>query len=588
MIPGAKKNSKGLKVPRTWVNGILEGKFPSPDGIDRRKSTPPVEIAPGVERESQAEGGEPMPKTSEKAELLDRLRGMYGQDSDVRVELMKRGRAGYAYQMDLPQPPTKAELQTMYPEGGDFAFRIFKKGKIADESNGVIIDGIDAPYDPVAAGVAPGPRMAPGARPRGVAGGPPPGAPPPQSAGDYMARKAADVAFRTLERPHRDGDNGQTTAILNTVMQTQQSNMQQVNSQLQAEREARKEEMRLAEARRKEERDLAEQRRQEEKEELEAALAQQREEFEQKRVLEMEKFERQMEENRRREREFFERQKEVEAERSKNLIDSQQNFFTAMRELDSKREEMMEKARTESLQMQEKIFEAQREGVDEQRRANERIFNMQMEHFSEMKKSQESAQPLSLLAQAITPVLNRVGAAGGMPAQSGMGGIAQNQPGALPPGASQGGMSVEVINHIKGQQFFIDELKEAANKVKGGITPAFTVNKLMAMMQANPAVSLVLDYVVTRDIGEVVQGVNLDSETLNILTSPEGVEWWKAFREMLTQTMNATVEAQMAMLNGGFAAEGGGAAPGGGAAGGGSGGATEPPPAEPGLNQGQV
>jgi hypothetical protein len=209
---------------------------------------------------------------------------------------------------------------------------------------------------------------------------------------------------------------------------------------------------------------------------------------------------------------------------------------------------------------------------------------MQMEHFNEMKKSQESAQPMALLAQALGPVLNKVGQK-----MDGMGDFAQGQPGALPsPGGQQGGVSVEMIKQIKSQQFFVDELREAAKKVKAKLTPAFTVNKLMGMMQMNPTISIVLDYVITRDIGEVVQGVNLDSESMAILTSEEGVAWWKEFQQMLTDTMNATVQAQMAMLRGegGFAAGGGGAAPGGGAAGGGSGGGEGL--GEPGLNQGHV
>jgi hypothetical protein len=139
-----------------------------------------------------------------------------------------------------------------------------------------------------------------------------------------------------------------------------------------------------------------------------------------------------------------------------------------------------------------------------------------------------------------------------------------------------------MINKIKASPFFADELKEAAAKVRAKVSPAFTVNKLMGMMQMDPTISIVLDYVVTRDIPEVVRGVHLPADDNNTLISEEGRKWWAEFRRLLVETMNMTIQQSQAFMR---ENQEGGA---GGAAGGAADGGSEPPPAGPGLNEGQV
>ena len=118
---------------------------------------------------------------------------------------------------------------------------------------------------------------------------------------------------------------------------------------------------------------------------------------------------------------------------------------------------------------------------------------------------------------------------------------------------------MQFIDQLKKQPFFADELKEVAAKVKAGVTPAFTVNKYMAMLQSDPSISFVLDYIVTRDLKEVMTGVALPGDVVKVLHSQEAKAWWTLFKNLLIQTMNAL--AQEAMGN--TAAGGGEAAPGG-------------------------
>lgn len=574
-IPGAINNSSGVKIPKSWVHNVLDGSIIAPDGINRKEAGEEAEI------QSILQGGTPiMPKanstTSRNQEVINRLQELYGQDHDIRCEVNRRGPAGYAFKEDLPRPPSKSELQDLYPEGGDFMLRIFRNGKMIDESSGIIVDPVDGTYDP--SEIAPMKRRPPFKRPGPVGGDLP--LPPPPSASDHLIKRAADVAFGTLERGGR-GDGGATTAILQSVLESQKQTTEQINRQLAAEREARQEEARRAdererrereeyERRRREEKEDAEQRRLEEKQELEDALAMQRAEYEAKAKADLERTRLEIESIRQREKENFERSLQLEKERSQNLISSQQEFFKQMREIDNMRASINEQSRQESRELNDRMVAAQREAVDEQRRFNERMYNAQMEHLQTIKALQESSQPMTMLATVLDKGLEKIGPAIQERVAS-RGGTALAGP------QQQGGQNMGIIDMIKSKPFFAEELVEVAMKVKSGITPAFTVNKMMGMMQMDPTLSIVLDYVVTRPIDQVISGVNLPGDIRETLSSDEAKEWWATFQRLLIQTMNMTLEQNQIPPGGGEAAAGGaGAGPGGdGSAG-------------PGLNQGQV
>jgi hypothetical protein len=279
---------------------------------------------------------------------------------------------------------------------------------------------------------------------------------------------------------------------------------------------------------------------------------------------------------------FFTQMRELDSKREKVLADARADEKEAERRRRQEEKEYDERRRKEDRESQEKILQSQKEAIDEQRRFNERMYTMQMDHLAELKQMQSQSEPLTLLATALDKGIEKIGPA----MQARMGGVAPTagaQGGALPAPQQQGGQpNMNIINGIKQQPFFAEELREAAMKVKGDISPAFTVNKLMGLMQYDPSISIVLDYVVTRPIKEVVGGVNLDSESLSILQSEKGQAWWSLFQQLLSRTMNGL--AQEAMGN--TAAGGGEAAPGGGgAAGAGGGGGGFPDPT---LNSGQV
>lgn len=544
-IPGVRYQNNGLFIPKPWADAVIDGSIMAPDGIPRKK-------------QAQKRGEEEPLKANAAAmgrnqEVLNKLQGLYGTDADLKVELSRRGPAGYAYLQDMPHPPSKAELQGMFPDGGDFQLRIFKSGKVVDEVSGVIVDSIDGtPYNPSQA-YAPTPggfrRPVPGRMGfQGRPGFDPDGPPGLRSGGGddgvgYLARKAADFAFDSMGK--KNGGNGSdTAAVLQTVSEQTRHQVDSLAQSLEAERD-RNRQREAEQARiRKEERDEAEARRREEKEELEEQIAAQREEYENAKKLELDKLRMEHEQTATREREYLDRMRTAEQERTKSMIEAQNSFFTQMRELDKKRDDITRESHKESLAMQEKLMLAQRESIEEQRRANDRMFEVQMGHLADMKNSGE---PLALIASALGKGLEKIGPM----IQSRMAGVnpgfagATVQPrAAITAEGSQGtgGDTMNLMQKIKTQPMFAEELEAIADKVKKKVHPAFTVNKLLGMMQYDPSISIILDYVVSADVRDVAKGVRLSSDATQTLNSKEAAEWWTLFQSLLQKTMVASIE----------------------------------------------
>lgn len=539
IIPGIRYEN-GLLIPEAWVDGVLDGSVDPPDGIPRRNR-----------REEKRSVKAATAGAGRNQEILSKLQGLYGTDSDLKVELSRRGPAGYAYLQDLPHPPSKAELQGLFPEGGDFQLRIFRNGKVVDEVGSVIVDSIDGtPYSPsqVYARAGAFPRPGTANLRNGMTGrigpmGEPPGFRSPS--GDdggvgYLARKAADFAFDNVSRkgPELDG-------VLRTITDQQRTQYETLARSVETERALTRERERDLERQRKEEREEAEQRRREEKEELENQIAGQREDFENQKKIEMEKFKLEQEHMMSREREYLERMKSAEQERTKAMLDSQNQFFQQMRELDAKRDTMMRDSHKESIAMQERMTEAQRNAVEEQRRANDRMFEMQMSHLSDMKNTQE---PLALIAQTVSKSLDKIGPVIQARMNPGMGPVNQMSGPSrnLMPDNSAGEQPMfNMIDKIKQQPFFVQELTAIAEKIQKKVHPAFLVNKLLGMMQFDPSVSIVLDYVVTAEILDVIRGVRLAPAAVTALSSQEGKVWWAEFQKLLQITMAQSVQQQM-------------------------------------------
>jgi hypothetical protein len=544
-IPGIRYHNNGVIVPNSWIDSVLDGSIMAPDGISRTGTPKKKE----KEQMKTAAAG-----SGRNQEVLNKLQGLYGTDADLKVELSRRGPAGYAYLQDMPHPPSKAELQGMFPEGGDFQLRIFRSGKVVDEVSGVIVDSIDGtPYSPSQA-YAPNAggfrRPVPGRT--GFPGRPgfdPDGPPGLRSGGGddgvgYLARKAADFAFDSMGK--RNGGNGtDTAAVLQTVTEQTRHQVDSLAQSLEAERN-RNQQREVEQSRtRKEEREEAEARRREEKEELEEQIAAQREEFENAKKIELEKLKMEHEQTATREREYLDRMRTAEQERTKSMIEAQNQFFTQMRELDKKRDEITRESHKESIAMQEKLMLAQRDSIEEQRRANDRMFEVQMGHLADMKNSGE---PLALIASALGKGLEKIGPmiqsrmAGVNPGFAGM--SVQPRAAVTTEGSPQstGGDAMNLMQKIKSQPMFAEELEAIADKVKKKVHPAFTVNKLLGMMQYDPSISIILDYVVSADVRDVAKGVRLSADAVQTLNGKEAAEWWTLFQSLLQKTMVASIE----------------------------------------------
>jgi hypothetical protein len=235
----------------------------------------------------------------------------------------------------------------------------------------------------------------------------------------------------------------------------------------------------------------------------------------------------------------------AEQERTKSMIEAQNQFFTQMRELDKKRDEITRESHKESIAMQEKLMLAQRDSIEEQRRANDRMFEVQMGHLADMKNSGE---PLALIASALGKGLEKIGPmiqsrmAGVNPGFAGM--SVQPRAAVTTEGSPQstGGDAMNLMQKIKSQPMFAEELEAIADKVKKKVHPAFTVNKLLGMMQYDPSISIILDYVVSADVRDVAKGVRLSADAVQTLNGKEAAEWWTLFQSLLQKTMVASIE----------------------------------------------
>lgn len=302
----------------------------------------------------------------------------------------------------------------------------------------------------------------------------------------------------------------------------------------------------------------AERRRKEEKEALESKLAHERS-VERERIDERLKAESaraaEAEQRRRDEKEALElrlahekvvdkdrtdERLKAEQSRHENMMKLQQDFFSNMREIDVKRQELADKARAEERSLFDRQMAIQKEAVAEQRDNNQKIFDLQMKHLEEMKKLDGANQPIMMVAEAVSKGLEKFGPMieDRLSQRQGFQGP-PGRPGSSLSGPAQRGRGIDMsmVKKIKGSEFFREELVEIARKIQANVPPAFTVNKLMGAMQADGTVGYVLDYVVTRSLREVTDGVALDADVRKLLDSPEAETWWTKFKQNLIQAM---------------------------------------------------
>lgn len=505
-----------LRIPVRFVRDMITGKIPVPD------DGPPPKNLRGIEMSKSANA------------VLKDLESTFGVNSAVTTEVFRKLPSGeYEFQKEISgRAPKMAELSTMFPEGGEFMYKIYIDGKLKQEIPRILLrsqDGsspdnlMDGPMGPPpGASSRYDPRTGfrrPWQGARGTGG-------PFGGGDDGLSNVAANTLGKLADKAMRSGDDGSAIRIMTEAMDRLQ------NRQSDLARDERDRLFKIIEDV-KQDRDKDK----EEWREMMEGISQEQQEKE-RQTLEM--IRQMMERDRERDKQAAEERLAAERERASSLLEQQKSFFQAMAQVDTERRELFEKSLERAQEAQNKIFEIQTQALEEGRRNNEHMLQLQQGYLEKIQALQASSQPWTVVSEAINGLQQTLSPAIQARINQGSGGLGS----AL--GSPTGGnaMNQDMITRIKQSDFFKDEIEDLASHVEQGLPVTFKVNHVVGLMAQDPAIGMVVNYLVTRDLPEVIDGVPLSDKARTALSSPPAATWWTAFKQYLINAMTPPASQQ--------------------------------------------
>ena len=491
-----------IKIPRDWVLGLLDGTVRIPlDGKDTPKALLKVSD---------------MGKRKE-ADLLQSLKSTYGTEASLAVQVYERLNDGaWQFCKEFPTVPEPPDLQIAFPEGGEFKLRIFDAGNFKQEVTGIKIrpsnsypgndipQGASSQFDPMTRRRSP---FRPGGQQQGTPFNGPPRNPMDEVSAAIL-KKVSDKAFDSS-----NGD-GATRVLIEGLNRIQETSERSLNAEKDRSATLIK--------------DLRDEAR-EEKGELKALIQEvsQGQDNESNKTLGF--FKDFVEQDKAREKAASNERLSMEKERTTSLMEQQKMFFENMGKLDKERQDMADRRSVEMTEFNTRIFEAQTASLDEQRRNNAEMFAVQKSHMETVQGLQASNQPWVLVSDALkgvqetlAPVIKaRLGSPGA--AISGGGGKKETD--------------MDIIAGIKASPFFVEEIEDIAKQIEGKLPPGFKANHLLGMMGMDSMVGIVMNYIITRTLKEVIDGVAIGDKAKAILLTEGAEKWWVDFKEVLIGMM---------------------------------------------------
>jgi len=96
---------------------------------------------------------------------------------------------------------------------------------------------------------------------------------------------------------------------------------------------------------------------------------------------------------------------------------------------------------------------------------------------------------------------------------------------------------MDIIAGIKASPFFVEEIEDIAKQIEGKLPPGFKANHLLGMMGMDSMVGIVMNYIITRTLKEVIDGVAIGDKAKAILLTEGAEKWWVDFKEVLIGMM---------------------------------------------------